>query len=405
MSLLNQVLQDLDDRAPLGEGQPIRLSVAPAVERIVDTEKDGDRSDRLRLLIGLAVVAAFAAAVWAFYPAGRISVEKRVPDPPLAMPAVPAAQRVAPENPVVPVTPEDSADHDAGQETQASLPPHSSPVEKEMSRETAGASVPRPAAAAPVPMQTVLLEAAPQRGEPDKVLPASTAEPAPTDYLPLRNTGLPLVDTPRPRTNSGKLATGVKVKTASLPEPQSLQEIRHEIDLGELSYAEYLLQQRLREVSGDRQARELLIGLMLRGERYATALQQLDQGLSRDPGHIKFVLIKARLLAQSGETAKAIQILESAPSSQTGRPERLQMLGALYQQQSRYQAAEKTYRTLLDLTPSAGPAWVGLAISLDGMGDPAAREAYARALRLGGLPATADAYARQRVGQLESEID
>ena len=74
------------------------------------------------------------------------------------------------------------------------------------------------------------------------------------------------------------------------------------------------------------------------------------------------------MLAQDGETDEAIKILEGAPAASRGRAERLQMLGALYQQQSRYEDALQSYRALLSLTPDAGPAWVGLAISLDGLG-------------------------------------
>jgi tetratricopeptide (TPR) repeat protein len=260
-------------------------------------------------------------------------------------------------------------------------------------------------APAPVPDEVASAEAGAASGNPDEPQPAGAPHKAKVDYLPLRNTELPTFETSAPKPDANRLTTDTKVKTATSPMPKSLEEVRREIELGELSFAEYLLQQRLRGAPVDREARELLIGLMLRGERYDAALQQLDEGLHHDPGNIKFSLIKARILAQSGQDEAATRILESAPPSRTGRVERLQMLGALYQKQSRYEQARDNYRALLNLRPSAGPAWVGLALSLDGLGDPAAHEAYVRALRLGGLPAAAEEYARQRIVQTGSKVD
>ncbi|MGB5453055.1 MAG: hypothetical protein WBN00_13260, partial [Sedimenticolaceae bacterium] len=71
------------------------------------------------------------------------------------------------------------------------------------------------------------------------------------------------------------------------------------------------------------------------------------------------------------------------------------------QQRSRYEEALESYRALLALIPESGAVWVGLAISLDGLGDADALDAYKRALQLGGLPAAAAHYARQRIGQME----
>ena len=396
MSLLNQVLQDLDERMPSDDRQPIRLSVAPPVKHHADAVGGDSGPERVRLLVGLAVIAAFVAAVWAFYPADERPGSHRVVDLPLPAPSVAANDTMSRETPALPVALKDSADHPANHEQDAPL--------------TAGAkrlSVSEPAgpAPAPVPDEMASAEAGAASDKPEEPQPAGAPHKAKVDYLALRNTELPSFETSAPKPDANRLTTDAKVKTATSPMPKSLDEVRREIELGELSFAEYLLQQRLRGAPADREARELLIGLMLRGERYDAAMQQLDEGLHHDPGNIKFSLIKARILAQSGQDEAAIRILESAPPSRTGRVERLQMLGALYQKQSRYEQARDNYRALLNLQPSAGPAWVGLALSLDGLGDPAAHEAYVRALRLGGLPAAAEEYARQRIVQTGSKVD
>ena len=410
MSLLNQVLQDLDERMPSDDRQPIRLSVAPSGKHHVDAVGVDSGPERARLLVGFLVIAAFVAAVWAFYPTDERPGSHRVVDLPLPAPAMAANETMSREAPVSPVVLNDSADRHTQHEPGAPSSILVSAAEKPAPEVTAGAkrlsvSEPTGLAPAPVPDEMASAEAGAASGNPDEPQPAGFPNKAKVDYLPLRNTELPTFETSAPKPDANRLTTDAKVKTAKSPVPQSLEEVRGEIELGELSFAEYLLQQRLRGAPTDREARELLIGLMLRGERYDAAMQQLDEGLHHDPGNIKFSLIKARILAQSGRDEVAIRILESAPSSRTGRVERLQMLGALYQKQSRYEQARDNYRALLNLQPSAGPAWVGLALSLDGLGDPAAHEAYARALRIGGLPAAAEEYARQRIVQTGSRVD
>jgi len=407
MSLLNQVLQDLDERMPSEDRQPIRLSVTPPVKHSVDAVRGETGPEGTRLLVGLLVIAAFVAVVWAFYPADERPGSHRVIDLPLPAPPVAANESMPREIPALPVTLKESTDRYARHEPEAPSSVPVSAIEKPVPEVKAGAkglSVSEPAGLAPAPIP-VEMESAEAGVVSDDPLPAGGPHKGTVDYLPLRNTELPTFETSAPKPDAKRLTTDAKVKTATSPAPQSLEEVRREIELGELSYAEYLLQQRVRGASDDREARELLIGLMLRGERYDAAMRQLDEGLRHDPGHIKFSLIKARILAQSGQDEGAIRILESSPPSRTGRVERLQMLGALYQKQSRYEQARDNYRALLNLQPSAGPAWVGLALSLDGLGDPAAHEAYTRALRFGGLPAAAEEYARQRISQTGSKVD
>jgi MSHA biogenesis protein MshN len=234
-------------------------------------------------------------------------------------------------------------------------------------------------------------------------LPAESTVVPPGDYLPLRNTRLPPSEKEKPQGVRHGTHSSVNVKTAKKSVPQPLVAVREAIADGELATAEYLLRQRLDAAPADREARELLIGLMLRGARYDDVGEQLDLGLSHYPGHIKFVLIKARLLAQAGEVDVAVRLLEDASASSDGKVERLQMLGALYQQQLNYQKALDSYQSLLELAPDAGPVWVGLAISLDALGDAGALDAYRRALRLGGLPAAAEQYSLRRTRQLESD--
>ena len=378
MSLLNQVLQDLDARAPAVVHHPVRRAEAPAV---VDPDEESlfqRRSDRRQLVIWTLVGAAVMLWAWRFFVVNSVS------DVPTAtvieLPPVAAAQpRVA----AVDLTPSPNT----AASRSAEVPRLAGGPEFSAAVEATRPPAPTDADVSPIAQ--------------DQASAAAVAENDATPsgpYLPLRNAVLPqAADTPA--TSGRRPATG-EIKIAKTAVVKPLANAHMAIARGDLAEAETLLQQHLQRASNDLAARELLIGLMLRGNRYTAAMAQLDQGLMHHPRHPKFVMIKARLLAQNGDTAAAIQLLERSPVAGRGGVQLRQMLGALYQQQGRYEEAVESYRTLLTFTPSAGPAWVGLAISLDALGDAEAPDAYRRALALGSLPVPAAAYARQRIVEL-----
>ena len=399
MSLLNQVLQDLDDRKQPQVRQPVRLAAAPEAVVYADGPDKIDERNWVRMGAWSVVGVAVMLAAWFFHDTDRGASEPGVPTPSAAEVAVAGT-----ESPVIaPVktvylprdTPAPAADPVQG---VIATPAKMSSVLPG----TVPATQAEPADEADV----VMVEAAPvsatrKDGDAKKGESARMAAVAEDHYLPLRNTEMPEMEEGRPAKGRRKASSSVGVKTPKESAPQPLEQIRQAIEEGELATAEHLLQQRLGVAPNDLEARELLIGLMLRGQRYDSARQQLGLALSQHPGHGNFVLINARMLAEDGEINAAINFLEGAPVVSKGRVERLQMLGALYQQRSRYEEALESYRALLALIPESGSVWVGLAISLDGLGDADALDAYKRALQLGGLPAAAAHYARERIGQME----
>jgi Flp pilus assembly protein TadD len=340
------------------------------------------------------------AAVWVFYGTGERVGERITDDKPAIRPAVATVNTRLVSPPVVTIAAEDAqvAESAGGTDAQqGGLVPSPTVQKSTAERDDRPA---RPTEPSVTDVSSAVRHTVPMPAPPEEA-DKTPAAPSVVAYLPLRNTELADVEEAIVEPVRVKSLAGMSVKTPKSPAPRSVEQAQAAIAQGELSSAESILQRNLQLAPGDKESRELMVGLMLRGERYDAAMQQLDAGLKQHPGHVKLLLIKARLLAQYNEVAAAIKILESAPPSVIGRTERLQMLGALYQQQSRYDQAVDSYRELLQINPTAGPAWVGLAISLDGLGDDAALEAYGRALRFGGLPAAAESYARQRVSQLE----
>ncbi len=444
MSLINEVLQDLDqrDRAS-GSHRPLQLTSTSYSQQGGDVAVGQDQSPRhagrrlplwvlvtamtlVGILIGFSLDAlnnsarspghGAAVALASDEPALGAATESEAPPqvvgdqheavsgrPLVVTSSLRSASGVVPVVPV-PVLEETSGGDLPG--THQKLVPAAQTPDHAQRQPELGAAKGNAAAVASTPTKSSDLVGSASGTETPATAVAESADAAiaEPEFIALRNAVEPPGATkpstarraarPRPGFTPAK-------SNAALPLAQAEQAI----DRGELAVAEQLLQRRLGEAPGDRRARELLIGLMLRGERYPAAIEQLDKGLARAPSHAKFMLIKARLLAQAGDMTGALGLLESLPRAHDGRVEAVQMLGALYQQQGRYADAVVSYRELLGLKPNYGPAWVGYAISLDGTGDPKALAAYRRALRLGGVPSAAAMYARERIAQLEVSGD
>jgi MSHA biogenesis protein MshN len=147
------------------------------------------------------------------------------------------------------------------------------------------------------------------------------------------------------------------------------------------------------------EARHALATLLAGEGRHGEAVALLNDGLEQAPGHTELTGLLARIKVQRGDHAGAIRLLEAG----TGDPQLLATLGALYQGQGRAAESAAAYRRALETNPAVGAWWVGLAIALEGSGEPAgAPEAYRRALRLGGLATRLDRYARERLAALET---
>lgn len=368
MSLLNDVLQDLDARQSTPAAAAVRTAPPSVRAHAADDFKTVDWAARLR---PVAVVLLLAA----------LTVGWLLLRPQSELPASPAGNptRTAPPAPV------------------AAIVPHTEPEQTPAVDTIVPEPVGDPATAVhESPPRAPSLVTAPTAAQ----APSNAGvEPRPV-YLPLKNAVAPVREAPGVRESSrpDKVVISKSIRPVAR---DPIQSARDKIAGGELAEAEQMLRQRLQVAHGDIRARELLLGLMLRGNRTDAALHEVSAGLELKPGHGKFILIKARLLAQLDQGEEAIALLERASRVRAIRSERLQMLGALYQQAEQYDRAAGNYRALLSAQPDIAAAWVGLAICLDAQGEAGAADAYRRALRLGGLPVTAAAYARQRLGEME----
>lgn len=127
-------------------------------------------------------------------------------------------------------------------------------------------------------------------------------------------------------------------------------------------------------------AREALIRFLMQSGHKDQAEDLLASGLRLQPYYPPFVEIKARLWVDEGRVQEALRLLKKAPPALSSNPDYYAFLAALYQRLGQFSAAENLYQQLTALHPEKGVFWLGLGVTEESLGkNEQAMEAYARA--------------------------
>jgi len=348
MSLINQVLKDLDARQPLQH--KARLNLDPVND-------NSQPFDWLRMGVWgmtIALVVAYFVYVWWFEQQPQLSESVDS-----VMPAVVMPNKAA---------------------TQTSI---SNKTEVE-----------------PKPPELIKPLA---KSDEVTVVVNNNKKPKEPDYLPLKINEEPAQ--PRKATKlTESQKSGPSEITVKPAVKTSLQNSRDLINSGRLTEAESSLYEWLKNNPADAVARDMLIGLMLRSNRNEKADELLETGLRFYPSRESFVLIKANRLIEQGDKASAIALLQKQLKSQYAGEKAMSMLASLQQQSGNYPDSTKLYQKLIAGAPENGRYWLGLAISLDAQNMTTnSREAFVRALQTGGLDKTLQDYAKQRIQSIDAK--
>lgn len=204
----------------------------------------------------------------------------------------------------------------------------------------------------------------------------------------------PKPDAPKPVANKRPVPTPEQARLAYQAAQQLLQQGRTDVAISRL-------QQALHLQPGWREPRTLLATVYLEQGRNELAQTLLSEGLSQQPGYAGWAMLQARLLLQSEGPPSAIGVLERTRQAGAGDLDMDLFLAALYQRAQRHQQAVTTYQDVLAGQPNHAKAWLGMAISLEGLGQPHdALAAYQEALRLGGHQDSIRHYIEQRISDL-----
>jgi len=362
MSIINQVLKDLDEREPL-KTEPGKYQVAAGAP-------SDQGPDYMRLAVWVVVaIVVIGAAVYYFW------LQQQ-------------AKSVAEIKPV-----------QASVEVQAVVEENTEPsVAMEKPEETAGTE------------QTSTVEYLPlkENDEPVVAVVAAAKEPQPNKARPVKVAPVvskPAVSTPaesRPvEPKPVRQAPEIVIVKSSKTGIALVKEL---LETGRLTEAEKHLGEILQQTPNSLAAHELLTGLLLRNNRLPEAKNQLASARKFYPNNENLILLESRVLLEEGQVDDVIGLLKGLQSKGKAGIKSMAMLASLYQQKSEFTESLKLYNQLAKASPENAEYWMGLAVSLDALNDPLkAEKAYIKALQTGGLSLSLSNYARQRISLINQK--
>jgi MSHA biogenesis protein MshN len=400
MSLINKVLQDLDERHALAapEGRPPPADVRP----VVPARRDREWFWRIFAALLTVAVAWVIWVAYQLYPPSLVtdaafraaeSARRSVPPAPAA--AVPAA---VPPTAVAPAAAPPAAASSAAE--SAAKPPavQTFRLAQEMAK-PAPEPVPAPQAKPVNTVERAPASKAPQANAPAAKTPAAAPAAAkPAGAPPPARIGL---DVQPAQIIAGQGVPRVEKRDrVRTPAERAEAEFRRAVVLlsqARVGDAEEALGAALAADARHLPARQALVALLIERHQFDEARRLLQEGLAIDPAHAPFAVALARILIERREYAAVLEALARAPSGAEGEALR----GNALQRLGRHREAAEAFEAAARAAPENGGAWLGLAISLEALGrGPEAAEAYRRAAATGTLRTDVRDYAAQRAREL-----
>lgn len=376
MSVINQMLKDLDRRQQEAEGAAVY--VAPV-------RQQGWWMLVLTLLCTLAL-GILGWRTWIFW-----QQSQRASLPAAQVEAPRTAPAVAPSAPLAVVA-----------TTQAV--PSAAPVAKvpAAGAESTAARV-APSAAEQVPADEAVLadEGNPEEALGDETIPSDeelqpdlyaelaaeqSAEEAPAPAAP-RKPGILKIETVE--LSDAELATLAERKATTAMAKGRMQEAQD-------GYYEVLAHD-----PHNQGAREQLAGLLYGAGRLTEAAQVLEEGLRLDPAQADLRLLLARVAISGGDRQKALDWLTGYQPDIASNLDYYATWAGLAQELGQPVQASEMYVRLLRQQPDQGRWWLGLGVAEDGQGHrQRALDAYRNAQLHGNLGEASTQWLEQRIGQL-----
>lgn len=390
MSLINQMLQDLESRrATLAgdAGMPHEIRSLPPQRASLPWVK---------LLGVVALVLLAGAVIWWFSAEGRMTFAPPPgPAPVATAPAAPAVSQgapsvIAPAPAPVPALP------------PAPPPLAAAPVQQAPEAAVGVDKAPAPQAPPPPPARTESVR--------QPLPPARKESTSPPKASEDKRAGLKVATAlGQVPTSSGSATTDEtriekKVRMSS-PRERAENEYRRALGLvnqGRLQEGITVLRSALSEDAGHVGSRLALFGLLIDLQRHDEAQALLQDVLARDPAQPQLASRLARLQLERGDAKGAEETLSRAAAAADNIAEFRGFHAAVLQRLTLHKEAVTEYQAALRLMPQAGIWWMGLGISLEAVGKPSeAREAYQRAKATGALTVELTAFVEQKLRQLQ----
>lgn len=148
-------------------------------------------------------------------------------------------------------------------------------------------------------------------------------------------------------------------------------------------------------------ARQMLVGLLLQVKRNDEAIQKAQEGLAIDPSQVGLTMILARVQVEQNDQKGALTTLERGLPYANANADYQAFYAALLQREKRNKEAVDHYVVALAKSPENSVWWMGLGISLQAENRlPEAKEAFNRAKATNGLTPELVAFVNQKLSQL-----
>lgn len=380
MSLINQMLQDLDARrAAHGVGTKLPNDVRPLPR---------PEASRLPIVLGAIILAAAAiAGGFAFFqweatqqattpgtPASTTHADVSV-TPRAAAPLDSSPEAVKPVSPLAPLL----------QEMEGSLRLADSislPTEKQGAAKLAAASA---------SVQSAAARAKPADGGADRkeaaerplpVADAVSTKPAGTAQAP-RHSAIERTDAVA--SSRDRADNEYRKAIAAVNQGRQAEALEH-------------LRNALRQDSLHAASRQLLIRLLIEAKRTDEAAEVLQDGLQGQPAQVGWAMSLARLHVDRGDLEGAWRTLDQTSPAAGNNADYQGFMAHVLQRLGRGKEAARYYQAATRLAPGDGRWWLGLGLSLEADGRSGeAREMFLRARQSGNLGPELLALVEQRL--------
>lgn len=392
MSLINQVLQDLEKRHA---SEPELKSLPPHVRAI----PEGPRSAHVALFVAAALIVFAIIAAYLFFGGwlrhATSPTVAAVPAPTAPVSAAPAVAGTKPALPAPEPVVQTQMVAPASRLSDAlSFVPDSRP-RRDTAPKPAKPAAPNPPAKVKIPDEfraaieppPAVIAAAPQ---PQPAVPRAPVPPAPATPVPVAESTVVIDKQVREMTSMQRAEVAFRKGVTQLQESRA-------------SAAETSFREALREDQNHVASRQALLGLLLEAKRNDEAEQLLKRALELNPRQPRHAMVLARLEVERGEVTGAINTMVAALPYVQSDPEYYAFLAALLQREGRQREAVDYYRAALRSAPGNALWLMGLGISLRATSQFAeARDAFQRAVETKQLNGELQAFSERQLRELSS---
>ena len=427
MSLINQMLQDLDARRETGDSAPLPPSVRP-----LPPAPPSSRGKWLVLAaLGVAVLAGYI--VWPgeqqtsviettlVRPAVQVLAPAKDTANPAPPPAAPAS--IEPVREVVDTTP--GAVAEASEEAdKLDTPAVQVEDSTAMSEKPATAATVSAAPVALVKPEAAKQEAAPTRVDETRSAAAKnkpTAKPSEERSAETRKAdaqsassrpGRPQENTVRPMASAASEPAASPARRGAIERselssrPDTAEALYRKamaaIDHGQRDEAKDLLHEALRADALHVAALQQLVKSLLESRRVDEAMEVLRDGLRVRPAQSAWAMSLARLQVDRGDLAGAAQTLQEGLPAAFNNPDYLGFAGHLQQRLGNGKEAATLYQGATRMAPGDGRWWLGLGLAMESEGrNDQAVAAFQRARQCANLSRELNALVEQKLRQLQ----